>query len=123
MAAGFNPQMLLQMLSRGRGGAGGGEESAAPASRELQGADPEYALKLVNDLKKKAADLIPMLAFRAPAAARALASTFKGLDAAIKELQQAQATLQAVGGPINMAAVPKPQPPGSTGAPGLSMAA
>lgn len=112
--------MLLQMLAqRGAGGGapalGGQQEDAAPASRELQGADPEYALKLVSDLKKKAADLIPMLAFRAPAAARALASTFKGLDAAIKELQQAQATMQAVGGPINMSAVPRPQPPGGGG--------
>lgn len=115
--------MLAQRGAGGGAGAGAGSspEDAAPASRELQGADPEYALKLVSDLKKKAADLIPMLAFRAPAAARALASTFKGLDAAIKELQQAQATMQAVGGPINMSAVPKPTPPG--GGPGLSMAA
>ena len=115
--------MILQMLKSRAGGAGaaggatgapGAEESVGPASRELQGADPEYALKLINQLKKQIADMIPTLAFRAPAASRALVSTFKGLDAAIKELQQAQATLSAVGGPIKMSGLPTSQPPGGT---------
>jgi hypothetical protein len=131
MGGAANPQLILQMLKSKLGGAGGpggpggapgagGEESMGPATRELQGADPDYALKLVNQLKKQIADMIPTLAFRAPAASRALVSTFKGLDAAIKELQQAQATLNAVGGPINMSAIPQPQPPGgASGAPQL----
>jgi hypothetical protein len=133
MGAGINPQMILQMLKSRMGGAGaaGGatgtgaaEESVGPASRELQGADPEYALKLISQLKKQIADLIPTLAFRAPAASRALVSTFKGIDAAIKELQQAQATLNAVGGPIKMSGVPAQQPPGgSSGAPELGKVA
>jgi hypothetical protein len=138
MAAGINPLILAMLKSKMGGAAGaagaatgtpGAEESVGPAARELQGADPEYALKLVNDIKKKIADLIPTLAFKAPGASRALASTFKGIDAALKELQQAQATLQAVGGPINMSAIPRPMPPGGTGAPelmkpaGLPMAA
>jgi hypothetical protein len=126
MGAGINPQMILQMLKSRAGGAGaaggatgapGAEESVGPASRELQGADPEYALKLINQLKKQIADMIPTLAFRAPAASRALVSTFKGLDVAIKELQQAQATLSAVGGPIKMSGLPTSQPPGGTGSP------
>ena len=127
-APGVNPQLLLQMLKSRMGGAAGpggaatgtpgAEESLGPATTELQGADPEYALKLVNSLKKQIADMIPSLSFRAPAASRALASTFKGLDTAIKELQQAQATLNAVGGGIKNSAIPQPQPPGSAlGAP------
>src|SRR5438445_5615139 len=100
-------------------GTGGAEESVGPAARELQGADPGYALKLIADIKKKLADLLPTLAFRAPAASRALMSSFKGIDSAIKELQQANATLQAVGGPINMSAIPQPMPPGGTGSPEL----
>ena len=133
---GMNPQMLLAMLKQKSGmgapgagpagtatGAGAGEDSVGPAARELQGADPEYALKLINGLKKQIADLIPTLAFRAPAASRALVSTFKGIDAAIKELQQAQATLNAVGGPLNMSAIPQPQPPGGSGAPEMMMPA
>jgi hypothetical protein len=132
LGAGLNPQMILAMLKSKMGGAAGAagaatgtpgaEESVGPAARELQGADPGYALKMVSDLKKKIADLIPTLAFRAPAATRALVSTFKGLDAAIKELQQAAQTLQAVGGPLNMSAIPSPTPPGGTGAPMLSAA-
>jgi hypothetical protein len=78
---------------------------------------------LISQLKKQIADLIPTLAFRAPAASRALVSTFKGIDAAIKELQQAQATLNAVGGPIKMSGVPAQQPPGGTGAPELGKVA
>jgi hypothetical protein len=89
----------------------------------MQGADPGYALKLVNELKKQIADMIPTLAFKAPAASRALVSTFKGLDAAIKELQQAQATMNAVGGGIKMSAVPTPQPPtGGLQAPDITKA-
>jgi hypothetical protein len=133
MGTSVNPQAILQMLKARMGGAGaaggatgtgGAEESVGPASRELQGADPEYALKLISQLKKQIADLIPTLAFRAPAASRALVSTFKGIDAAIKELQQAQATLNAVGGPIKMSGIPAQQPPGgSSGAPELGKVA
>lgn len=122
-ASQINPQAILAMLKARAGGAGaaggatgapsgGAEESVGPATNQLQGADPEYALKMISSLKKQIADMIPTLAFRAPAASRALVSTFKGIDAAIKELQQAQATLNAVGGPIKMSGIPSSQPPG-----------
>lgn len=130
MMGGMNPQLLLAMLKSKAGGAGGAagaatgtggaDEAVGPAARELQSSNPDYSLKIITDLKKRIADMIPTLAFRAPAASRALVSTFKGLDAAIKELQQAQATLNAVGGPMQMSAVPTPQPPGGVGAPELS---
>jgi hypothetical protein len=133
-APGVNPQMILAALKQSQGGAGGAagaatgtpgaSESLGPATRELQAADPDYALKIVNALKKQIADMIPTLSFKAPAASRALVSTFKGLDAAIKELQQAQATKNAVGGVVNMSAVPTPQPPGdSGGAPDIAKSA
>jgi len=128
LGAGFNPQMLLSLLKSKMGGAGGAagaatgtpgaEESVGPATRELQGADPNYSLKVITDLKKQIADMIPTLAFRAPAASRALVSTFKGLDAAIKELQQAQATLNAVGGPLKLSAIPMPAGVGGGGSSG-----
>jgi hypothetical protein len=121
-ASQINPQAILAMLKARAGGAGaagaatgapgGAEDAVGPATNQLQGADPEYALKMISSLKKQIADMIPTLAFRAPAASRALVSTFKGIDAAIKELQQAQATLNAVGGPIKMSGIPQSQPPG-----------
>ena len=103
----------------GATGAGGAEESVGPATRELQSANPDYALKLIQQLKKQIVDMIPSLSFKAPAAARALMSTMKGVDTALKELQQANATLQAVGGPIDMSAIPKATPGGAMGGPNL----
>jgi hypothetical protein len=103
-------------------GASGGasNDSVAPAIRELEGANPEFTMKQLQDIKKRMADMIPLLAMRAPGAARAIASTFKGLDSALKELQQAQATLSAVGGgPIKSSSVPMPQPPGGPTMPNL----
>jgi|SRR5271157_227245 len=127
MGAGMMPQIMAMLKSQSGMGSGvpggaatGGssaDEGVGPASRQLQSSDPGYVLKQVNDLKKQIADLIPSLAFSAPAASRNLVSCFKGLDGAIKELQQAQATKNAVGPALNMSAIPTPQPPGGTGAP------
>lgn len=128
MAGAPNPAMIMQLLkSQAGGGAAAGatgtpgaSESVGPAVRQLQSSNPDYTLKMVNDVKKRIADMIPELAFSAPAASRALASVFKGLDAAIKELQQAQATQNAVGGGIQNSAIPQPQPPtGGLGAPDI----
>lgn len=91
--------------------------------REMQAAEPDYALKIITGLKKQIVDMIPSLSFKAPAASRALMSAFKGIDTAIKELQQAQATMNAVGGGLNMSAVPKQQPQGGTGTPDIVRAA
>ena len=78
---GFDPRALLSLIaSRGAGGAGAsatGTGTAGPmvgnASAQLQGADPKFALKQVQKMKQDAANLIAPLAFRVPAAARALA--------------------------------------------------
>lgn len=120
-SAAVNPQALLATLKSMSGGQAGpagaatgtpsAGESLGPAVRELSASDPNYALKQISNLKKQIADMIPTLAFKAPAASRALVSCFKGLDAAIKELQQATATMNAVGGAVKNSAVPQPQPP------------
>jgi hypothetical protein len=128
----FNPQALLAMLaSRAQAGGGGtapggmatgtgsAESAVGPAARQLGSSDPGYALKMVTKIKQDIANMIPSLAMRSPASARALAATFKGLDAAIKELQQAQATLQAVGGPVGLSAIPQASPPGGTASPSM----
>jgi hypothetical protein len=128
-----NPSALIMQLLKSQGAGGGAsgatgspaaQESVGPATRELQGADPGYALKLINDMKKRLLDMLPSLAFKAPAASRALMSSFKGIDTALKELQQAQATLSAVGGPIQNSAIPQPQPPmGGVASPDITRAA
>lgn len=116
--------MLLQMLAAKAGGGqsgatgtGASGEAVGSASRQLSGSDPSYNLKMVMKAKQDMASMVPELAFKAPGAARALAALMKGFDSAIKELQQMQATMQAVGGPVGLSAIPRPQPPGGTGAP------
>ena len=117
---------MLAAKSGGAGagatGAGAGDEQVGNASAQLQGADPAYALKEITSAKQTISNYIASLAMRVPDAARALSGTLKGFDAAIKELQTAQATLQAAGGPVNLSAIPRPQPPGGTGAPSPAMA-
>ena len=137
MGAGpINPQMLMALLrskapggvagnATGAPGAGGGaEDSVGPAARELEGANPGYALQMITRIKQDVVNMIPTLAMKAPGAARALASILKGLDASLKELQQATATKDAVaGGPIKSSAIPQPQPPGGPTMPALPNAA
>jgi len=99
-------------------GVGGGEESVVPAARQLQASNPDFVLKMVSEIRKRIIGMLPILSEMNPASARALMSTIKGFDSAVKELQQVQQTAQAVGGPIQSSAIPQPQPPGS-GAPSL----
>lgn len=129
----FNPQALLQMLSARGGGAvpgspgptstgtGSGDEAVGNASTQLQGANPEYALKEIKSAKQSIVNNITTLAFRVPAASRALTGCIKNLDAAIKALEEAQSTMQAVGGPINLSAIPRPAPPGGSSLPSPGM--
>ena len=126
-AGGIGPALLAMLAAKSQGGAGATgagapDEQVGNASAQLQGADPAYALKEINAAKQTISNYIATLSMRIPAAARALSSTLKGFDAAIKELQTAQATAQATGGPVNLSAIPRPQPPGGTGAPSAPMA-
>jgi hypothetical protein len=120
---------MAMLAAKSQGGAGTGATGAgAPdsevgnASAQLQGADPSYALKEINGIKQTISNNIASLSMRIPGAARALAGTLKGLDAAIKELQTAQATAQATGGPIKLSAIPQPQPNGGINTPSPVMA-
>lgn len=124
MGASPNPFAALSAMlaAKSPGGAGTGatgtgssDSAVGNASTQLQGADPKYALKELMGVKQTIANYITSLAFRVPAASRALSSTLKGLDSTIKELQQAQATLEAVGGPVSLSSIPQPQPPGAAG--------
>jgi len=125
---GVNPAMVAALLKARLGGAAGagatgapgagGEEDLNPAARSLQASNPDFLLKMVSQIRKQIIGVLPILSEMNPASARALMSTVKGFDAAVKELQQVQATAQAVGGPIQSSAIPQPQPPGS-GAPSL----
>jgi hypothetical protein len=124
-AGALNPAMLMSLLKSKQAGndtaasgAGQGGDSVAPAVRQLQAANPDYFLKLTSDLRKQVYTMLPVLAQMNPASARALLSTIKGFDAALKELQTVQATANAVGQPIQNSSIPTPQPPGS-GAPSL----
>lgn len=119
--------MLLALLASKAGAAGGNAGSGATgtgtadsavgdASTQLQGADPAYALKQAMEIKRQLVQIITTQAFRVPGAARAFSSCLKGLDSGIKEMQQAQSTAEAVGGPIGLSAVPQPSPPGALGA-------
>ena len=120
--------MLLAMLASKAGASAGGAASGATgtgtaddavgsASNQLQGADPAFALKEAMDIKRRLVGIITTQAFRVPGAARAFSSCLKGLDSGIKEMQQAQSTAEAVGGPVSLSAIPQPSPPGALGAP------
>lgn len=123
-SGGFDPRMLLSMLAaRAQAGAGGGAtgtDTAGPAlgnaATQLQGADPGMLLDQAKQVKSQIVDMFRASAFRVPAASRAFASMMKSIDAAIKELQQAQSTAEAVGGPVGLSAIPQPSPPGALGA-------
>lgn len=120
----FNPQMLSALLAaRQAGGAGTGatgtgssDDAVGQASSQLQGADPSFGVKRLMAIKKEIAAMITQYAFRVPGASRALSSCLKGIDSSMKEMQQALATQQAVGGPIALSAIPQPAPPGAIGA-------
>lgn len=123
-AGGIGPALMALLAAKAPGGAGtaatgtgSSDASVGNASAQIQGADPQFALKDIMGMKQALLNYGASLGFRVPAASRALATVQKGLDAAIKELQQAAATAQAVGGPVGLSAIPRPQPPGGVSAP------
>ena len=126
---GIGPALMAMLAARQQGGAGASATGAGAqdsevgnASAQLQSADPAYALKEINQIKQTVSNYVASMSMRVPGVSRALSSTLKGFDAAIKELQNAAATAQATGGPVNLSAIPRPQPPGGTGAPSPVMA-
>ena len=102
----------------GMGGPGASEmagQQVAAQLGELQGADPDMIMKMLNQVKSVMVALYPRSAFTLPGVARALAQAQKYVDQAIKEAEQGAATAQAVQNPIaNQAG----QPQGLRGQPG-----
>jgi hypothetical protein len=74
---------------------------------ELQNADPQMMLKTLRALKGMLVALYVRAAFNVPGVARNCAQAQKYIDGAIKEAQQAAATLNSVRPPItNNASIP-----------------
>ena len=87
---------------------------------ELQGADPQSILKILQQNKSMLVALYPRSAFTVPGVARNIAQAQKYIDNAIKEAEQAAATASTVQPPIANSTGITPQPAGDAAAlPGL----
>lgn len=86
---------------------------------ELQGADPQSTLKLLQQVKSILVALYPRTAFTIPGVARNVAQSQKYIDNAIKEAEQAAATASTVQSPIANNTGITPQSPERGGTPGL----
>lgn len=74
---------------------------------QLQGADPEMATKLLQQIKQMLVSLYLKTSFEVPEASRHIAKAQQEIDQALKAIQQAAATLNAVRPQIaNRAALP-----------------
>lgn len=127
MAAAANPvnsllrNQLLERLAK----MGGGEASKPDAAGEqlsqqfsqLSGADPQMMSKALTQVKTMMVALYARTAFQIPEASRHIAQAQKSIDAALKAMETATATVNTVRPPIaNNAALPNPiagpnQPP------------
>lgn len=67
---------------------------------ELQGADPNSIMKLLQQIKSQLVAIYPRAAFTIPGVSRNVAQAQKYLDSAIKECEQAAATASTVQSPI-----------------------
>jgi hypothetical protein len=82
---------------------------ASQLSRELgmlRQVDPAAMLNQFTDMKKQILAFINHTGMSLPGAARSLSKMLPGIDAAIKEAQQAAATQAVSGPPINSSSVP-----------------
>jgi len=96
----------------GDGGPSGPDSSGiALASQfaELNGADPDMMVKTLMQMKSMLVSLFNKSAFQVPGVARHVSQSMKHIDGAIKEAQQASATVNAVKNTIgNNAAISMP---------------
>lgn len=125
-------RQLIQRMAQGQGGAneqGMGAQLGSQFS-QLQGADPQFMLKALNQIKVMMVPLYGRAAFAVPEVSRHIAQAQKSVDAAIKAAEQGAATQKSVQPQIaNNAAMPNPVqgpgggepsgPPGGGGVPGL----
>lgn len=123
LAGGGAPQGGPQGLPPGGGGlAQGNPEQPDQAGQqigaqlaELQGADPNSIMKMLQQIKSQLVAIYPRTAFTIPEVASNVANCQKYLDKAIKSCEQAAATANTVQQPIaNQAGQPQrgPQQPG-----------
>lgn len=133
MATGASPvsalmasQIVNKLAQRGQPGGGAAGITAPDESgdqvqsqfAQLQGADPEMVTKMLQKQKQILVVLYNQTVFQVPEAARHIASAQKEIDQALKAIQQAAATLNAVRPQIaNRAALP----PGFGGGGGSAM--
>jgi hypothetical protein len=82
----------------------------------LQNADPDAMTKLLQQIKQTLVSLYMQVAFQIPEAARHVSKAQQEIDQALKAIQQASATLNAVRPQIaNRAALPPGFSPGGAG--------
>lgn len=98
--------------SQGAAGSSGNDAAGDQLSSqfaELQGADPQMIAKTLQQIKGMLVSLYPRTSFTIPAAARHIAQAQKAVDGAMKEIQTAAATQNAVRPSItNGAGIPNP---------------
>jgi hypothetical protein len=121
-------QMVERLAKQGGAPGQGGGAAAGPAApdaagqqlsqqlSELKGADPQLLVKAAEQLKSMALAIQVRTAFQVPGASRHFAKVGPAIDAGIKELQQAAATVNTVSSPIvNQAGLSPTQPMGGPG--------
>lgn len=107
MAGALTSQIIQSLANKGTQGPTGpmGAMGTNPGSAtsgvskelsELQGADPQAIMGLLNQMKKQIVELIPHTAFKIPRVTTHLSGILKGLEQAIKEAQQAMSTAGAI---------------------------
>lgn len=127
-------RQLIQRMAQGQPGGGANEQSMGAQLggqfSQLQGADPQFMLKALNQIKVMIVPLFARAAFAMPEVSRHVSQAQRSIDSAIKAAEQGAATEQSVRPVIvNNAALPNPVqgpgggepsgPPGGGGVPGL----
>jgi hypothetical protein len=104
MGAGAPPGMPGQPPSGADSTSGEAGQQVSQLSSELQGADPQFMMREMMQLKQAMMQLFVRSGMRLPNVAGQIAQTMKQWDKAIKEIQQAQATQSATRPPIGFSA-------------------
>jgi hypothetical protein len=95
-------QMVKRLAQHGQEGSDpskAGQQLSEQMS-QLAGADPKMLSKAMEQVKSMLVAIYTKTAFQVPEAARHAAQAQKSVDAALKALEQAAATLQTVESPI-----------------------
>ena len=110
MGQGAPPGMPGQSPSGADSASGDAGAQVSQLSSELQGADPQFMMREMTQLKSAMMQLFVRSGMRLPNVAGQIAMAMKQWDRAIKEIQQAQATQQATRPPIGFSGAGTGQP-------------